>query len=201
MQSTALVTGGNRGIGLEVCRQMASRGLRVILTARDRGQGQAAADELKSLGLDVRFVELDLSSDASVARCATHLASKEIEVDVLVNNAGVYLPGTALTAPLKAFDEGWQVHVLGTLRMTRAFVPAMIRRCYGRVVNLFRLRILAECRSRRGFCCLAGDPPLEWPTWRILPQAPPDSMVRMRIRPMRLRHRRPCGLPVRAIGS
>lgn len=136
MQRTALVTGGNRGIGLEVCRQLGSRGLRVILTARDRGQGQEAADELKSRGLDVRFVELDLSSDASVARCATHLASKEIEVDVLVNNAGVYPPGTALTAPLEAFDEGWQVHVLGTLRMARAFVPAMIRRCYGRVVNL-----------------------------------------------------------------
>jgi len=136
MQRTALVTGGNRGIGLEVCRQLSMRGLRVILTARDAGLGEAAAKDLSTAGLDVRFAELDVASDVSAARCSAQLISAGIDVDVLVNNAGVYKPGTVLAAPGEAFEESWDVHVRGTLRTSRAFVPAMIDRGYGRVVNV-----------------------------------------------------------------
>lgn len=136
MQRTALVTGGNRGIGLEVCRQLARRGLRVILTARNADEGQAAAVGLSSVDLDIRFEELDICSDASVARCAARLAADGIKVDVLVNNAGVYFPGTALAASFGAFHESWEVHVLGPLRMARTFVPGMMHRGYGRVVSI-----------------------------------------------------------------
>jgi NAD(P)-dependent dehydrogenase (short-subunit alcohol dehydrogenase family) len=136
MQRTALVTGGNRGIGHEVCRQLSLRGLRVILAARDADMGTAAARDLSAAGLDVRFAELDVASGDSVSKCAGGLISDGVDVDVLVNNAGVYRPGSALAASPGAFEESWEVHVRGILRTTRTFVPAMIDRGYGRVVNV-----------------------------------------------------------------
>ena len=136
MQRTALVTGGNRGIGLEVCRQLAARGLRVILTARDAKSGEAAAAELSSMGHDVRFAEVDVREDASVEACAGRLIADEIEIDVLVNNAGVYLSGSALSTSPEAYPESWEVHVMGAVRTSRAFVPGMVLRGYGRVVSV-----------------------------------------------------------------
>jgi NAD(P)-dependent dehydrogenase (short-subunit alcohol dehydrogenase family) len=128
---TALVTGGNRGIGYEVCRQLADLGLDVVLTARDGEAGRRAAD---SLG--VRAEQLDVTDGASVSECARRLAADSVEVDVLVNNAGLYT-----TTPLLSIDEDdlmetLQVNFIGAWRTSRAFVPGMRQRGYGRVVNV-----------------------------------------------------------------
>ena len=90
MNHTALVTGGNRGIGFEACRQLAGAGLRVVLTARDPGKGEEAAKALRAEGLPVSFEKLDVTDGGSVAACARRLSEAGVDVDVLVNNAGVY---------------------------------------------------------------------------------------------------------------
>lgn len=123
---TALVTGANRGLGLEICRQLAARGVDVVLTARDADLGAEAA---KRLG--VRFEELDVSRDDSVDACARRLGRQR--VDILVNNAGIYPPGGTFEAD---FREAVETNLLGALRTCRAFVPGMIRAGWGRVVNL-----------------------------------------------------------------
>lgn len=133
---TALVTGGNRGIGFEVCRQLAKRGLRVVLAARDRGRGEAAASELRSQGLEVCACVLDVSADDAVGAAARTLADAGVHVDVLVNNAGVYLDGELLTLSFKTLRASFATNFFGALWCCQAFVPAMTQAGYGRVVNV-----------------------------------------------------------------
>jgi NAD(P)-dependent dehydrogenase (short-subunit alcohol dehydrogenase family) len=89
----ALVTGGNRGLGLEICRQLAQRGLTVILAARDPEKGEAAAAGLRSRGLGVSFRQLDVTDRGSIAALRSYLAGTFGHLDILVNNAGVALDG------------------------------------------------------------------------------------------------------------
>ncbi|XP_037473579.1 short-chain dehydrogenase/reductase 2b-like [Triticum dicoccoides] len=86
----AVVTGGNRGMGLEICRQLAGHGLAVVLTARDDKRGAEAAETLREEGLsDVAFHQLEISEPASAARLAAFVKKKFGKLDILVNNAGV----------------------------------------------------------------------------------------------------------------
>jgi len=133
---TALVTGGNRGIGLEVCRQLAERGLSVILTARDPGLGRAAAEQLASGGAPVRFEPLDVADAAAVADLAGRLGVDGVQVDVLVNNAGIYPPGRVLETPPEVMAEALGVNYWGAFHSCRAFVPGMVAAGWGRVVNV-----------------------------------------------------------------
>lgn len=133
---TALVTGGNRGIGFEVCRQLAARGLRVILTARDPVDARAAAARLRRAGLDVRPARLDVRDPRAIERCAARLRRAGIHVDVLVNNAAVHRRGGLLRAAAHDVRETLETNFLGAVWMCRAFVPAMVRAGYGRVVNV-----------------------------------------------------------------
>jgi NAD(P)-dependent dehydrogenase (short-subunit alcohol dehydrogenase family) len=126
-ERTALVTGGNRGIGLEVCRQLKKLGHRVVLTARDADHG---AKEAAKLG--VEFEHLDAASIKSIAACA----KRRPDVDVLVNNAGIYPSGGVLAADEKDLREAMEINYWGPLWSCRAFVPGMLARGYGRVVNV-----------------------------------------------------------------
>ena len=131
MARTALVTGANRGIGFEAARQLASAGLDVVLTARDPEAGAAAANEL-----ELRFDQLDVASEGSVRACAQRLERDGVAVDVLVNNAGVLLSGGILEVDDDLVRDTLEVNLLGPLRTARAFLPGMIARGYGRVVNV-----------------------------------------------------------------
>jgi len=138
MRRTALVTGANRGIGLETCRALTAKGLSVILTARDRKLGEQAVAELARAGVTgVRFEQMDVSNDASVLDCAQRLAAEGIEVDVLVNNAGVYPAGGLLEPEGRvAMEQALLVNFWGAFRSCQEFVPGMVERGYGRVVNV-----------------------------------------------------------------
>jgi NAD(P)-dependent dehydrogenase (short-subunit alcohol dehydrogenase family) len=125
----ALVTGGNRGIGYEICRRLGELGLDVVLTARDPEAARQAAAELGA-----RPEQLDVSDPASVAECAGRLA--DVEIDVLVNNAGLYTTTPILSVDEDDLMETLQVNFIGAWRTARAWVPGMRQRGYGRVVNV-----------------------------------------------------------------
>jgi NAD(P)-dependent dehydrogenase (short-subunit alcohol dehydrogenase family) len=133
---TALVTGANRGIGLEVCKQLGRLGLRILLTGRSAPAVEEAAGRLAAEGLDVEPEELDVASEASVAACARRLESRGRAVDVLVNNAAVYTAGSLLAAASEALVEAMAINVFGPLWTCRAWMPGMERRGYGRIVNV-----------------------------------------------------------------
>jgi NAD(P)-dependent dehydrogenase (short-subunit alcohol dehydrogenase family) len=136
MAQTALVTGANRGIGLEVCRQLARRGVRVILTGRDGSAVRTAAEGLRGEGLDVLGEVLDVASEASVVACAARLEEHGREVDLLVNNAGIAPVGDLLTSASESVPEALAINFLGALWTARAWMPGMNRRGHGRVVNV-----------------------------------------------------------------
>lgn len=133
---TALVTGGNRGIGLEVCRQLGEIGFHVILGARDAHRGEQAAHELAHDGSHVVFRHLDVADPDSIDALKSSLEADEREVDVLVNNAGVCPTGTLLHEQMEEFRECMEVHLFGPLLLCRLLVPGMTRRHWGRVVNV-----------------------------------------------------------------
>ncbi|GDY31047.1 SDR family NAD(P)-dependent oxidoreductase [Gandjariella thermophila] len=128
-QRTALITGANRGLGHAVAAELARRGLRVIVTARDPASAGRAAAEI---GPDVRSHQLDVTDPASVRRAAGELAG----VDVLVCNAGVLLDGghDPLTVPLDLVERTLAVNLLGGWRVAQSFLPGMVARGWGRVV-------------------------------------------------------------------
>jgi len=134
----ALVTGANRGIGREVSRQLARRGLRVILTARNAPAGQDAADALAREGLPVVFCPLDVADAASVDAAKGWVEERFGRLDVLINNAAVYLDeqSNIFNVPIADFTTTLAVNLYGPLYLCRAFVPGMRRRGYGRVVNV-----------------------------------------------------------------
>ncbi|XP_059661746.1 salutaridine reductase-like isoform X1 [Cornus florida] len=105
----AVVTGGNKGIGLEICRQLASNGIAVILTARDEKKGIEAIDNLKVSGLsDVFFHQLDVKDPASIASFAKYVQTRFKKLDILVNNAGI---GDSVVdrEALRGFKEEWGI--------------------------------------------------------------------------------------------
>lgn len=132
----ALVTGGNRGIGLEVCAQLAKRGVKVLLGSRDLKLGKQAAQELSGRGLEVEVITLDVADPKSIDKCLVKLEKDRMPVDVLINNAGVYPPGTVLSSKQEDFRETMEVHYFGPLRLCRALIPQMQKRKYGRIVNV-----------------------------------------------------------------
>ena len=134
----ALVTGGNRGIGLEVCRQLANLGIRVILGSRDAGKGEAAAGDLKASGLSVEPRQLDVASVQSIRECMNWIRNDVGRLDILVNNAGVMLED-ADDDPLEELEiirDTMQINVYGALLLSRLSIPIMKSRRYGRIVNL-----------------------------------------------------------------
>ncbi len=134
----ALVTGANRGIGYEVCRQLADAGMHVILTSRDVVKGEAAAQTIQREGKDVRFHQLDVSDESSVDAALQFVRVEYGQLDVLVNNAAVYLDeGVSLfDVDMETARTTMDINFYGVLNMCRAFVPLMREKSYGRVVNV-----------------------------------------------------------------
>ena len=134
----AVVSGANRGIGKEIARQLAEKGLHVILTARRESLGREACAEMQNDGLSVSFFPLDVTSDESVASLAGYLRREFGRLDVLVNNAGVALDKwvPALEGTMEQFLMTYETNVFGVLRMCRALIPIMREGGYGRVINL-----------------------------------------------------------------
>ena len=140
-QSVAIVTGGNRGLGLETCRQLAISGRPVLLTARNEEAGQAASDTLRKEGLDVSFHPLDVTNTSSIETLAHYLREQQLNVEILVNNAGVFPDPSPADEQSSIFHtepetviEGFVTNTLGPLRLCQALIPLMAEA--GRIVNI-----------------------------------------------------------------
>jgi NAD(P)-dependent dehydrogenase (short-subunit alcohol dehydrogenase family) len=140
-QRIALVTGANRGIGREIARVLATRGMRVYAGARDAARGTRAAEELAGAG-DVRAIALDVADDASVAAAADEIAAGAGRLDVLVNNAAINLdlgpdgPVAPAKVTPKAVRETFAVNVAGVVAVINAMLPLLRRSDAPRIVNL-----------------------------------------------------------------
>jgi NAD(P)-dependent dehydrogenase (short-subunit alcohol dehydrogenase family) len=135
----AVVTGANRGIGFEICRQLAAQGIQVLLTARDTRAGEAAARELRAQNLDVSFHRLDVTREAEIRAFAAEVEGRYGAADILVNNAGILIDpkgASVLTSEPEVFEQTWQTNFMGPLNLCRAFAPLMQKKGCGRIVNL-----------------------------------------------------------------
>ena len=134
----ALVTGANRGIGFEVCRQLAQRGFVVVLTARDADKAGAAAAKLTSIG-HVEPAVLDVSDARSIERAVAEISNRHDHLDVLINNAGINYDTwqTAANADIDGtIVETIRTNLLGPWRMCQAFLPLLRKSNAGRIVNV-----------------------------------------------------------------
>ena len=147
----ALVTGGNKGIGLEIVRQLAQAGVRVVIGARDSGRAQQAVDDLAGQGLAAQSVRLDLDDEQSIGDAAATITAQHDRLDMLVNNAGIFdaADGPPSTASLAAVRRAMETNFIGTLAVTQAMLPLLRAAPAGRIVNL---------SSSLGSLMLNGDP-------------------------------------------
>jgi len=128
--STALVTGANKGIGKQIARQLADAGLTVYVGSRDAGRGQQAVDEI---GEGARLLVLDVTQPKSIANAAQQVEN----LDILVNNAGIMADGsTAPEADVESFRQTYETNVFAVLAVTNAFLPALRRSAHPRIVNI-----------------------------------------------------------------
>lgn len=138
MKRTAIVTGANRGIGYEICRQLADEGFRVILTSRDKLKGEQAVYALRTLSRDIVYHQLDVTDEASVTTLRDFVKREYGIIEVLVNNAAILLDEgkRLLDEDLSLVRQTMETNYYGALLMCRAFIPLMKEANYGRVVNI-----------------------------------------------------------------
>jgi NAD(P)-dependent dehydrogenase (short-subunit alcohol dehydrogenase family) len=134
----ALVSGANRGLGLEISRQLASRGLHVLMGSRDEARGAAAAEKLAAEGLAVEARQLDVTDEDSVRRLADGIREGPGRLDVLVNNAGVggNRGEEGTTVDFGAVKQTFETNLFGAWRLCQVFIPLMRERGFGRIVNV-----------------------------------------------------------------
>ncbi len=132
----ALVTGANKGIGLETARQLGGRGATVLAAARDEERGREAERALQAAGADARFVPLDVTDPGSVQRAADWIDREYGRLDILVNNAGIARGNLPSETDLDAMREVYEVNVFGVIRVTNALLPLLRRARAARIVNV-----------------------------------------------------------------
>jgi NAD(P)-dependent dehydrogenase (short-subunit alcohol dehydrogenase family) len=169
----ALVTGANKGIGLETARQLARAGLTVLLGARDVDLGRQAAAALRNEGLAAAPIELDLTKPDTVEAAAARIAADHGHLDVLVNNAAIsagLMEGPPSTADIGALRRVMETNFIGTLAVTQAMLPLLRQAPAARIVNV---------SSGLGSLAMQGDPDGPAAPYKLLAYAASKSALNM----------------------
>jgi NAD(P)-dependent dehydrogenase (short-subunit alcohol dehydrogenase family) len=134
----ALVTGANKGIGLEIARQLGRAEVTVLIGARNSERGHAAANRLRAEQLDAHFIVLDVTDDPGVRRAATLIAESHGQLDILINNAGISdaNDGPPSSASIESARRLFETNFFGALRVTQAMLPLLLQSSDGRIVNV-----------------------------------------------------------------
>lgn len=151
-KKVALVTGGNKGIGFEICRNLAGAECTVLLGARNAERGQQAVRQLEQAGLGgVHFIEIDVTMQRTMNAAAEQIESRYGRLDILMNNAGVNLPGDGLpgAADPAVVQRIFDTNFFGALRVAQTMLPLLRKSPAGRIVNV---------SSGLGSLTLSSDP-------------------------------------------
>lgn len=135
----ALITGANKGIGLETARQLGKRGIHVIIGARDAKRGADAAKQLSAEGISAASVALEVTDENSVFAAVKEIERRHGHLDILINNAGIldYAADTGpTTTSVSHFKKSFETNFFGLVRVTQAFLPLLRKSTGGRIVNL-----------------------------------------------------------------
>jgi NAD(P)-dependent dehydrogenase (short-subunit alcohol dehydrogenase family) len=135
----ALVTGANKGIGLETARQLGQEGITVLVGARDEKKAKGAAEKLRKEGIDAHGVVIDVESSDSIQNAVTSIEHEHGRLDILINNAGVMLheaDKSVSTQPLEVWRKTFETNFFGLVATTQAFLPLLGKSEAGRIVNL-----------------------------------------------------------------
>jgi NAD(P)-dependent dehydrogenase (short-subunit alcohol dehydrogenase family) len=137
-QRIVLITGGNRGIGFAMARQLAGRGFHVVIAARSQSKGQKAVERIPAADGQSTFLSLDVGSSDSIQQAAGRFATIADHLDVLINNAGIYPDDgvNILTISRKQMVETLQTNTFGPLEVTQAFVPYLRGSSAPRIINV-----------------------------------------------------------------
>jgi NAD(P)-dependent dehydrogenase (short-subunit alcohol dehydrogenase family) len=144
MTKIALVTGANKGIGFETAKQLAQKNIKVLLGARNETEGKKAEAALRDLSLDVTYVKLDISDSEDIATVKNYIESEYGVLDILVNNAAVFLDGewfgnNVESVPMKTLRDTFDINYFGTVEFTQALLPLIKKSDAGRIVNISSL--------------------------------------------------------------
>jgi gluconate 5-dehydrogenase len=134
---TALVTGGSRGLGLQMARALGEAGARIMLSSRKASDLEEAAAELQAAGIDARWIAADCAREADIHRLADETLQRMGDIDILVNNAGASWGAPAEDHPLEAWDKVMNLNVRGYFLLSQRIAKnSMIARKQGRIINL-----------------------------------------------------------------
>jgi NAD(P)-dependent dehydrogenase (short-subunit alcohol dehydrogenase family) len=139
-KKVALITGANKGIGLETARQLGKLGITVLVGARDTAKGEAAVEELKKEGIDARAVKIDVDNPNDYAALMQGIEKDFGRLDILVNNAGILIdekgaPAASETTP-ETLRKTFDTNFFATVEVTQALLPLLRKSAAGRIVNL-----------------------------------------------------------------
>jgi len=143
---TALVTGGGRGVGAAVAARLAQAGARVVVASRTAAQVEAVAAQLRAGGHDVQAETCDVADPGAVERLVSRATDRLEHVDVLINNAGVALAAAVHKTSLEDWNRLFAVNATSAFLFVKAFLPGMMTRGWGRVVNVASIAGLSADR-------------------------------------------------------
>jgi NAD(P)-dependent dehydrogenase (short-subunit alcohol dehydrogenase family) len=150
----ALITGANKGIGLETAHQLGKLGVTILVGTRDLANGEAAAEVLRGVGVDARAIKLDVVNEADRAAAAKFIEKEFGRLDILVNNAGVLLDprgGNATsTTPIAMLRETFETNFFAVVALTQTLLPLIRKSKAGRIVNLSSILASLTLHATKG---------------------------------------------------